>query len=152
MIEREWYVQLQLLWKLKSLPSTYSWPKSYEKFCAWISQFTAGGYYDHVLLGWNWKVFIFWLSTTINCPRSRLKHPPTSADFQSRQITCSFICFPIMERHYLSITSFVLLRILDIWVKALIDFVQLCEVFVLVFLCSYTAYEQVEGINNRAGP
>jgi len=32
---------------------------------------------------------------------------------------------------------------LDNWVKALIDFVQMCEVFVLVLLCSYTAYEQV---------
>ena len=66
---------------------------------------------DHVLLGWHQKVFIFWLSTTINCPRSRLKHPPTSADFQSKQITCSFICFPIMEQHCLSIISFVPLRI-----------------------------------------
>ena len=86
----------------------------------------------------------FLLSTAINCPRSRLKHPPTSADFQSKQITCSFIYFPIMERHCLSIISFVPLRILDIWVKALIDFARLCEVFVLVFLWSYTAYEHVE--------
>ena len=46
MIEREWYVQLQLLWKLKSFPSTYLWPKSYEKFCAWISQFAAGVYWS----------------------------------------------------------------------------------------------------------
>ena len=53
----------------------------------------------------------FWLSTTINCPRSRLKHPPTSVDFQSKQTTCSFICFPIMEQHCLSITAFVPLRI-----------------------------------------
>ena len=53
----------------------------------------------------------FWLSTTINCPRSRLKHPPTSADFQSKQITRSFICFPIMEQHCLSKTYFVPLRI-----------------------------------------
>ena len=101
-------------------------------------------YIDHVLLGWHWKVFIFWLSITINCPRSRLKHPSTNADFQSKQITCSFICFPIMEQHCLTITSFVPLRILDSWVKALIDFVQMCEVFVLVLLCSYTAYEHVE--------
>ena len=85
----------------------------------------------------------FLLSTAINCPRSRLKHPSTNADFQSKQITCSFICFPIMEQHCLTITSFVPLRILDSWVKALIDFVQMCEVFVLVLLCSYTAYEQV---------
>ena len=110
MIEREWYVQLQLLWKLKSLPSTYSWPKSYKKFCAWISQFAAGVYRS--CAAWMTSEG-FHILTVNNYQLSKIKTetPTNKCSFQSKQTTCSFICFPIMEQHCLSITSFVPLRI-----------------------------------------
>ena len=135
-------IKLQLLWKLKSLSSTYSWPKSYKKFCAWISQFAAGVYRS--CAAWMTSEG-FHILTVNNYQLSKIKTetPTNKCSFQSKQTTCSFICFPIMEQHCLSITSFVPLRILHNWVKALIDFVQLCEVFVLMLLCSYTAYEQL---------
>ena len=103
-------IKLQLLWKLKPLSSTYSWPKSYEKFCAWISQFAAGVYWS--CAAWI-KLEGFHILTVNNYQLSKIKTetPTNKCSFQSKQTTCSFICFPIMEQHCLSITSFVPLRI-----------------------------------------
>ena len=70
MIEREWYVQMQLLWKLKSYLQLILGPNLTKSFVRESHNLLLVSN-DHVLLGWNWKVFIF--LTVNNYQLSKIK-------------------------------------------------------------------------------
>jgi len=93
------------------------------------------------LLGWHQRVFIFLTVNNYQLSKIKTETPTNKCSFQSKQITCSFICFPIIEQHCLSITSFVPLRI-----RRLSESIDWFCPNVWSFLCwcyCYTAYEHV---------